>query len=256
MNILEANTNKGASTTCIPEVLLFTKFEEDSTTESIVGKEIFILKKKILSVFMTLLITVLGMGALAGTASADTYSSYNSLKAHKTINVDYKIVSRDTASSTAVIAIHGGTIEFETTQIADKVASKGGYDFYSFEGLKSGSTLHITATKFDEPIGRSLVAKSNKTLSVHGCTGSSQFTYIGGLDKTLAAKVKSALQAAGFKTATAPSSLGGTATANICNSNSVHKGVQLELSSGMRSQLQNNSKSFDLYTTALATALK
>jgi Phage-related replication protein len=256
LNILEANTKKGSSAACIPDLLLLTRFAEDSTTESIVGKEILILKKKILSVFMTFLITILSMGALAGTASADTYSSYASLKSHKTINVDYKIVSRDTASSTAVIAIHGGTIEFETTQIADTVASKGGYDFYSFEGLKSGSTLHITATKFDEPIARSLVKKSNKTLSIHGCTGSSQVTYIGGLDKTLAAKVKSALQAAGFKTATAPSSLGGTASANICNSNSIHQGVQLELSSGMRKQLQNSSKSFDLYTTALANALK
>ncbi|MEA4924484.1 MAG: poly-gamma-glutamate hydrolase family protein [Syntrophomonadaceae bacterium] len=214
------------------------------------------MKNKIISVIMTFLITVLSIGALASPASADTYSSYSSLKSHKTINKDYRIKSRDTASSTAVIAIHGGVIEFETDEIADAVASKGGYDFYAFEGLKSGSTLHITATKFDEPTARKLVAKSTKTLSVHGCTGTSQVTYVGGLDKTLAAKVKTALKAAGFNVATAPSRLAGTARANICNSNSIHKGVQLELTKAMRTKLSNNSSSFKLYTAALAKALK
>ena len=214
------------------------------------------MKKFIALVSMTFLITLLSMTTLAGSAMADTYSSYSSLKAHKTINKDYKIVSRDTASSTAVIAIHGGVIEFETDDIASAVASKGGYDFYAFEGLKSGSSLHITSTKFDEPTARRLVAKSTKTLSIHGCTGSSQVTYVGGLDTTLGKKVKASLQAAGFKASTAPSSLAGTARANICNSNSIHKGVQLELTSGMRTKLANNSTAFSAYTTALANALK
>lgn len=195
---------------------------------------------------------------LAVPAMADTYSSYNSLKTHNTINVDYKIVSCDTSSSTAVIAIHGGTIESETDEIAAAVATQGGYDFYSFEGLKAGgSSLHITSTKLNEPIARSLVAKSTKTLSVHGCGGTSQaLTYVGGLDTTLNKKVKSSLQAAGFKVASAPSRLGGTARTNICNSNSIHKGVQLELSSPMRMQLANNNKLFNLYVTTLANALK
>ncbi|PKM77975.1 MAG: hypothetical protein CVU90_04475 [Firmicutes bacterium HGW-Firmicutes-15] len=212
------------------------------------------MKKKI----MIVLITCLMITTLVGPAMADTYSSYNSLKTHKTINVDYKIVTRDTASSTAVIAIHGGTIERETDEIASAVASQGGYDFYSFIGLKSGgSTLHITSTNFNEPTARNLVAKSTKTLSIHGCGGTSQaITYVGGLDTTLGNKVKSSLKAAGFKVASAPSSLGGQARTNICNSNSIHKGVQLELSSTMRTQLANNGKSFDLYVTTLANALK
>ena len=212
--------------------------------------------KKIKVVFMSFLVTVMSLATLVGPASADTYANYNALKAHKTINVDYRIESNDTVSSTAVIAIHGGTIESETTQIASAVASKGGYDFYSFEGIKSGSTLHITSTAFNEPIARALVAKSNKTLSIHGCTGTSLVTNLGGLDKTTGQKVKVALQAAGFKVINAPSSLAGTASANICNSNTIHKGVQLELTKSMRNQLASNSKAFDLYTTALATALK
>lgn len=213
------------------------------------------MRKKILSVFMTFLITILSLSTLASPASADTYSSYSALKSHKSINVDYKIVSRDTASSTAVIAIHGGVIESETDEIANAVASKGNDDFYAFIGLRSGSTLHITSTNFDEPTARSLVAKSTKTLSVHGCTGTSQITYVGGLDKTLAQKVKTALQAAGFKVAAAPSRLGGSARTNICNDNSINKGVQLELTKGMRNNLANSSTAFNAYTAALAKAL-
>jgi phage replication-related protein YjqB (UPF0714/DUF867 family) len=212
------------------------------------------LKKKILIGLVTfLMITILTVPALA-----DTYSSYNSLKAHETINTDYKIVSRDTASSTAVIAIHGGTIERQTDKIASAVATQGKYDYYGFVGLRSGGwSLHITSTNFDEPIGRRLVAKSNKTLAIHGCGGTSQsITYVGGLDTTLGKKVKSSLQAAGFNVASAPSSLAGRARTNICNSNSINKGVQLELSSPMRTKLANNSNTFNLYATTLANAIK
>lgn len=212
------------------------------------------MNKKIKVVFMTFLITLMSLATLVGPASADTYANYNALKSHKSINVDYKIESNDTASSTAVIAIHGGVIESETDEIASATATKGGYDYYGFIGLKSG--LHITSTNFDEPIARKLVAKSNKTLSIHGCTGTSKITYMGGLDKTLGAKVKTALQAEGFKVLTAPSSLAGTARLNICNSNTIHKGVQLELTKAQRNYLASNSTAFERYTTALATALK
>lgn len=210
------------------------------------------MKKRILIILLTFLM----MASLAVPAMADTYSSYNSLKAHKTINVDYRIVSRDTSSSTAVIAIHGGAIERETDEIASAVASRGGYDYYGFIGLKNGSSLHITSTKFDEPIARRLVAKSTRTLAIHGCGGTSQaITYVGGLDKTLGKKVKASLQAAGFKAASAPTRLAGTARANICNSNSIHKGVQLELSGPMRTKLANNSALFNNYVAALNKAL-
>ena len=187
---------------------------------------------------------------------ADTYSSYKSLKSHKTINVDYKIVCRDTSSSKAVIAIHGGTIEPGTNKIASAVASRGGYDYYGFIGLKKGSSLHITSTKFDEPKARKLVAKSTKTLSIHGCGGTKQaITYVGGLDTALGKKITASLRAAGFKVAPAPARLAGKARANICNSNKIKKGVQLELSKPMRTKLTNNPTLFKKYVAALSKAL-
>jgi len=43
--------------------------------------------------------------------AADLYANYQELSAAKIIGTDYKIANRKTASSTAVIAIHGGSIE-------------------------------------------------------------------------------------------------------------------------------------------------
>lgn len=210
------------------------------------------LKKRILVVLLTFLM----VASLAVPAMADVYSSYKSLKAHKTINVDYRIVSRDTPSSTAIIAIHGGVIETGTDKIASALASKGGYDYYGFIGLRKGSSLHITSTKFDEPKARKLVAKSTRTVSIHGCGGTSKaITYVGGLDKALGKKITASLKAAGFKVAPAPARLAGTARANICNSNKVHKGVQLELSKPMRTKLVNNRTQFNKYVAALYKAL-
>lgn len=204
-----------------------------------------------------ILIAILITTALTGSAMADTYSNFKSLAAHRTMNVDYRIIHEDTASSTAVIAIHGGSIEHCTTEIASAVAAQGGYDLYSFVGLNSPSSLHITSSRFDEPTGRSLVAKSDKTLSIHGCAGSIRpVTYIGGLDYSLREKVKDALQTAGFKVAAAPPGLLGTARFNICNCNSVNKGVQLELSSSIRRLLAKNDQAFNLYVTALTNVLK
>ncbi len=203
------------------------------------------------------IITFIMITTVASPAIADNYSSYNSLKAHKTINKDYRIVTRDTASSKAVIAIHGGTIEHETDEIASAVANRGNFDYYGFMALKGGFSLHLTSTNFDEPRARNLVAKSTQTLAIHGCGGTNQaITYVGGLDTELGREIKSSLQAAGFKVAAAPARLAGTAQANICNSNHINKGVQLELSSPMRTRLGNNSDDFNRYAAALAKAFK
>ncbi|HWP96526.1 MAG TPA: poly-gamma-glutamate hydrolase family protein [Syntrophomonadaceae bacterium] len=209
-------------------------------------------------VLSSFIISLLSMAVWAGPAWADTYGNFSALKAHNKANVDYKIVSQDTSSSTAVIAIHGGNIERETTEVASAVANLGGLDFYSFEGIKANSTsLHITATHFNEPTARSLVAKSSKTLSIHGCYGTSQaLTNLGGLDKALGKKIQSNLQTAGFKVVRSPGNIGGTASGNICNRNTIHKGVQLELSVPLRNQLAKNSKDLDRYVAALGAALK
>jgi phage replication-related protein YjqB (UPF0714/DUF867 family) len=217
--------------------------------------------KKFVTVIITLLITLLPLLVYSDSAQAkDKYSSYSRLKAHQTINDDYRINSHDGPTSRAVIAIHGGKIELSTSELATTVAEWSGSDLYTFEGIKErhNGILHITSTHFNEPIARDLVSRSDKTLSIHGCRGKQAMTYVGGRDQELAKKIAASLKAAGFKVKNPPARLDGKNRKNICNKNAVHKGVQLELTLSQRKQLFSDEKptaTFYRYATALAQVM-
>jgi len=193
---------------------------------------------------------LLSLTIFISTASADTYSSATGLEAHKKLGVDYRIVQAFSPSNSIIIAIHGGNIERGTNQIAQAVANRGGFDYYGFIGLK-GSGLHVTSTNFNDSCALSMVRASNRTLSIHGCTGNKQVTYLGGLDKAFMTQVKTQLVNAGFTVKNPPNGLGGSGAANICNRNSKGKGVQLELTAGLRNHLLSNKNDFDRYVNAL-----
>ncbi|MDD2370385.1 MAG: poly-gamma-glutamate hydrolase family protein [Firmicutes bacterium] len=197
--------------------------------------------------------------------AADLYSSFQELSSAKIEGTDYRISSRKTSSSLAIIAIHGGSIEPGTTELADNIAGSS-YAYYSFQGIMSSnnSSLHITSTKFDEPIALSLVQSKSRTLSIHGFSSSSKLTYVGGLDKTMIANIKKSLQNAGFNVATAPSNLGGMSTLNIANKNTSKAGVQIELSTAQRASFfsslttsgrKTKTAEFYKYTKAIKEAL-
>lgn len=213
--------------------------------------------------FMTLLSVVTLIFTLAATGSAlgkDTYRSISALKARETKNVDYRIRSYDGPQSTLVMAIHGGGIEFGTSQLAKRVAKLSGCDYYTFEGLKNGSnwSLHITSTRFNERIACKLVSKSTRTLSLHGCSGNKAITYLGGRDTKLGRTIEKRLEAAGFRVYKAPAHLDGKNRNNICNENKTGKGVQLELTRAMRERLIDDgvpTAAFYRYARALSAAL-
>lgn len=195
-----------------------------------------------------------------GSAQADVYKDFRQLKARQDRNVDYRISYYNGPSSTLVMAIHGGLIEPGTSQLAKEVAKRSGADWYTFEGIKNNnnSKLHITSSRFNESTARSLVATSRQTLSIHGCTGSSKITYVGGRDQQLATKVRSKLKAAGFRIGRASSHMNGASVYNICNRNKIGKGVQLEISKAQRNAFFSGGKSTDTfhrYAAALAKAL-
>ncbi len=193
-------------------------------------------------------------------AQADTYPGYYSLAARQKSNHDYLITTRNRDADTTVIAIHGGKIEPGTGEIATAVARKGGFNLYVFAGIKSSNNgcLHITSTRFNEPTARKLVARSQKTLAIHGCSGKSHITYIGGQDKELGSKVEKHLKKAGFKVRKAPAHLDGKENKNICNRNASGEGVQLELTWAMRKSLLSggeNNPDLKRYVESLAEAL-
>jgi len=214
-----------------------------------------ILRKYLFSVMVALLIIFTGTSTLQ---AKDILMSFQQLQSRYNENIDFCIGSINRDSSTLVMAIHGGSIEIGTSQIARSVAEILQCDLYLFEGIRdcNNNILHITSTNFNEPKAQKLVEKSNLTLSIHGCRGSNEVTYIGGLDSKTGNKIVRHLKAAGFKVEDAPARLGGKQIDNICNQNSINKGVQLELTYAMRKTLLNETKSFEKYTEALAAAME
>ena len=166
----------------------------------------------------------------------DTYKSYWDLKAHEKEGRDFEVVLRKGTSRVAVVAIHAGAIELGTAEIARGIAGEN-HHLYCFRGIKPSNnrTLHLTANRFDEPRGRGLVEAVDTVIAIHGCKGDRTEVYVGGRDLELRRKILRALTKAGF---TARESfrpgLKGTHPENICNRGLSGRGIQLEISEGLR----------------------
>ena len=162
------------------------------------------------------------------------YRSFSQLAAGETEGVDYHIRCRFGLSEYAVVAIHGGGIEPGTTEIADAVAGSQ-HSFYTFSGIKKSgnASLHITSHLFDEPKGRDLVNTVSTVLSIHGCWDSEPIVFVGGRHHQLAKMLGTDLSKVGFsieKSRRYP----GLSPSNICNRGRCAKGVQIEISAGLR----------------------
>ncbi len=167
----------------------------------------------------------------------ERYHSYQDLKVHEKEGWDYEIHARPGQSGILVMAPHGGGIEPGTTEIADAVAGKD-HAYYSFDGRKKkgNTSLHITSRHFDEPIGTSLAEKSEMVIAIHGCQGKEEVVYVGGLDYVTREEIRQALTSAGFSVRETPRFPGKNAR-NICNRCHTRKGVQLEVSYGLRCRM-------------------
>ena len=165
----------------------------------------------------------------------DKYNSYEELSSSEVLGRDYDIIYGQAESPILLLTPHGGRIEPGTTELAVAIAGRT-WGYYSFCGLKDNAyrDLHITSTKFDEPMALELVASSKRTIALHGCRDmTSRKIYIGGLDFELRELIRNTLRAAGFDVSEHPK-FPGVSRANICNRNSQGKGVQLELTGGLR----------------------
>jgi phage replication-related protein YjqB (UPF0714/DUF867 family) len=166
----------------------------------------------------------------------DTYTDFRDLSTHETEGRDVEVIIRRGDPRVAVVAIHGGGIEPGTVDIACGVAGDD-YTLYCFKGIKpSGNRmLHLTARRFDEPRGTALVVQADTVLSLHGCKGSRSVVYAGGLDAELCRRIKDGLCRAGFQARQSRrAGLRGTHPHNICNRGRAGRGVQLEISEGLR----------------------
>jgi len=166
----------------------------------------------------------------------DQYTDFENLNRSEQQNTDYRIHYRIGCSGIAIFGIHGGEIEPGTTRIADAIAGQE-HSFYSFEGIKNrgNRSLHITSTRFDEPIALEIICDSEIIISIHGCTGMAPTVFLGGLDIELQQQILKELQKSGFQPRECSAShFSGIDDANICNLCGRGMGVQIEISRGLR----------------------
>jgi phage replication-related protein YjqB (UPF0714/DUF867 family) len=169
----------------------------------------------------------------------DTYPTYRDLQRHETQGTDYDLVLRQGTSGIAIMAPHGGGIEPGTLDIADALAGRE-HTFYAFKGTKPAGNpvLHLTCTRFDEPLGVAVARKAEVVVTIHGCRDPSQTVFVGGRHQELKAAICTALRAAGFRAVVgARPGLQAVKSANLCNRGRSGRGVQLEISAGLRRKL-------------------
>jgi len=196
----------------------------------------------------------------------DTYPDYSTLSRNENEGKDYCILFRETDSTLAVIAIHGGGIEPGTVDIADAVAGND-HNFYAFKGIKptGNRVLHIASNRFDEPIGMAIARNAEVVLTIHGCKEKEEAVFLGGKNQAMIERIRNRLNEAGFHAVISREpGLLGQSTKNICNRCRSGQGVQLELSRGLReafflhlSQRSHRSKTplFDLFVKTLRMAV-
>lgn len=169
----------------------------------------------------------------------DRYDSFENLKVRERQGVDYRIRWRRGSSGIAILSIHGGEIEPGTTRIADAIAGQE-HSFYSFEGIKRTGNwaLHITSTRFDEPIAMDIICHAEIIISIHGSAVMEPVVHLGGLDFELRDRMLRELRASGFQAEDcAERHFRATDQRNICNLCGRGMGVQMEISRGLRTAM-------------------
>jgi phage replication-related protein YjqB (UPF0714/DUF867 family) len=172
----------------------------------------------------------------------DKYVDFAELEQNEREGEDYAILYREADSKVAIMAPHGGGIEPGTIDIADAIAGSV-YTFYAFKGIKKtgNKILHINSNRYDEPIGLKTSKNAFIVISIHGCRDKKEMIFIGGKNQELKKKMMYVLRKAGFSAVISEvPGLRGISPENICNRCKSGKGVQLEISRGLREKMFDN----------------
>ena len=144
----------------------------------------------------------------------------------------------------ALLAIHGGSIEPNTDRclwLTQQFLPVGAVNSYQFVSLLpflpneyGNGTLHITSTQFDDPRAYGVVSHCPYVVSFHGCKGKTPEILMGGRDKKLKEELAQFYEQAGLVVQTDGHPYKGINKQNICNRGLTSKGVQIELTTGLR----------------------
>ncbi len=191
-------------------------------------------------------------------ALAQRSSSFKELSSLKKEGQDFEIKLRTGTSDSLVMAIHGGTIEPGTTELADATAGEK-HSYYSFTGLVDDYvSLHLTSTEFDEPRLLVLTQQAQNCLGLHGLKDDQIDFCIGGANVEKRKSYFKLLSQKFPKWRTCelccPPNLG-TSTKNIVNKCKL-SGVQIEMGSTLRLALKQNPVFMKELSTLLSLELE
>lgn len=191
-------------------------------------------------------------------AGKDKYASFAELCRAEIAGRDYRVhMAPVEASTVAILAPHGGKIEFLTSRLAGSIAADD-HHFYAFEGLKEegNADLHITSSRFDEPLALKLVASCRRVLTIHGLGGDETEIHVGGLDHHLRDRISADLCSTGFASKVVSSGrYAGVHPQNICNRGRFGKGVQIEVQFGLRVRLYQDAGRYQAFIDAVRNAI-
>lgn len=170
----------------------------------------------------------------------DRFENFAKLTRVKKEGRHYRIHYRPGDSGILVMAPHGGKIESGTSELV-RLISRIDHSVYTFEGIQpyhNFRDLHLTSTRFDEPVAVQAVAAAEHVLTIHGQESTmNQVCFIGGLDQEFANALENALRSIGITVESQYPGLSGESPHNICNRNRRGQGVQLEISKQLRQRL-------------------
>jgi len=170
----------------------------------------------------------------------EAYQSFRELLRGEVEGRDFSRIVVARSSPIVIVALHGGGIEPGTSEIAQAIAGSE-YSLYCFDSLKTSGNelLHIPSHDFDDPLCLNLIKTAQVVISVHGCSGEDyeDGVFVGGRHSLLRERLSHGLQQAGFPVAPGPGRYPGQHRDNVCNLGQAGKGIQLEISKGLRDQM-------------------
>jgi len=160
----------------------------------------------------------------------DLYPDIPTLKSHLKEKRDFRVRHNDRHSFATIVSPHGGFIEEGTSQIARAVAGPD-FNLFDFQGLVTvePQKLHVTSTRFREPILMQMLSRSDVAVSIHGMGEEDDMTiWLGGLNLEMKGRMFKALIDAGFLVNPDSPRHRGESPRNFVNMVK-RRGVQLEL---------------------------
>ncbi|MBC8740620.1 replication protein [Paraburkholderia sp. UCT31] len=174
---------------------------------------------------------------------ADKYACFKELQAAEAPGT-FTIFARESHATFAVMAPHGGRIEPGTSEIARAIAGDD-LALYIFDATKDKSNrdLHITSSRFDEPECLHMLRTVRMVLTIHGEESDADTVFVGGRHPDFPGILRAELAPAGFHVEEHENRhLQGRDPLNICNRGVSGRGMQLELSRGLRQTLFKSLK--------------